>query len=414
MTPEQLCGAIAEPGSVAHLSLRWGEAVAARPAGPLPFIDPAAVAAAHRACGLDDDSLAVLQDVAGQIAQDEPLQALAWYMHWRLWLDPVPGNMGTPPELQTRLGRLAGAFHLLLATGFPAALTAVHRRRGYPPEATAETAQQVRCMAGNYRRGQSASGLYARQLPWLRTYLDDAYVRLGRLEFQLARLSAPIVVLRNRRDGGVLTLAADGLRLSDDGLCLPGDAPATVGWTARLQLGGEIIIGHRIDPTGYACRASQELAANDWEPLMRSGDDILSIHIPVGGGMDLESCADSFRRAVEFFPRHHPEHPPRAMWCSTWFLDPRLEEILPADANPLRLQRCLHLHPVKPWGDGGLWFVFLGETVDPARLPRDTSLRRALAGFLDGGRRWHGGGGFLPFDQAAALHELRPVRRSGS
>ena len=68
--------------------------------------------------------------------------------------------------------------------------------------------------------------------------------------------------------------------------------------------------------------------------------------------------------------------------------------ILPPTANPLRLQRVGYLFPTPP-APGGLWFVFLQPTHNPAVLPRDTSLRRALAEFLDTGATWHGGGMFL-------------------
>jgi hypothetical protein len=52
---------------------------------------------------------------------------------------------------------------------------------------------------------------------------------------------------------------------------------------------------------------------------------------------------------------------------NTWFMDPRLAELLPVKANPVRLQRAAYLYPV-PAGQGGLWFVFLQDIdkTDPA------------------------------------------------
>lgn len=404
MAPERVCEILGEDACAAQLSLRWDEAMRARPADQLPFLDPAGISAAHRACGLDETALAALQAVAAEVSGDPVLQALAWYLHWRLWHDPTRGNMPAPPSLERRLGDLAGAFHLLLAIGFPAALKAVHVRRGYPEDVTAETVQQVRCFYGNHLRGRRLPGVYARQLTWLRTYVDDPYVRLGRFEFQLTTLAAPVIAWRHR-DGAITAFAEHGLGLDAEGLCPPGGASGAGGWTAQFTEEPAFVQGHRITVDGRAERTATRLERGAWQPFLRRGDTILSLHIPAGGGMDLTACADSFRRAAAFFPRHHPESPPSAIWCSTWFLDPQLRRLLPADANPLRLQRCLQLHPVPPWGDGGLWFVFLMDTADPERLPRDTSLQRALAGFLAAGGRWRGGAGFLPFDQAADLRE---------
>jgi hypothetical protein len=115
---------------------------------------------------------------------------------------------------------------------------------------------------------------------------------------------------------------------------------------------------------------------------------------------------ESFRRALEFFARHHANQPFAALVVSTWFMDPRLADLLPPDANPLRLQRAVYLYPTPP-GPGGLWFVFLRDTAaaDPATLPRATSLQRALGAFLDTGRTWNGGGMFLLPDDMAHLSE---------
>ena len=110
--------------------------------------------------------------------------------------------------------------------------------------------------------------------------------------------------------------------------------------------------------------------------------------------MNWEAMADSLRQAMEFFTRHHPERPVAAVVLSTWFMDPQLADLLPSEANPLRLQRAGYLYPVLPW-QGGLWFVFLKDTFDPTTLPRETSLQRAIAGFLDHGGIWKGGGWFI-------------------
>jgi len=134
---------------------------------------------------------------------------------------------------------------------------------------------------------------------------------------------------------------------------------------------------------------------------------VLDVHIPAGGRMDWESCQDSFRRAHAFFPLHHADRPVRAAVCSTWFLDPRLAGLLPAEANPLRLARAVHLFPVQPDPEA-LWFVFQRPTppgVDAATLPQDTGLRRSLADFLAGGRSWNCGGMFALWDDLPRLRE---------
>jgi hypothetical protein len=84
-------------------------------------------------------------------------------------------------------------------------------------------------------------------------------------------------------------------------------------------------------------------------------------------------------------------------------MDPRLAEILPAESNPLKLQRAVHLYPTQPDPDS-LWFVFLTSVTrtSPASLPAQTSLQRGLIDFLARGGSWNGGGFFmLPEDMLA-------------
>jgi hypothetical protein len=361
----------------------WADAMAARPSGPIPFLAPAALPARRLAAGLPADHDPLLGGMAATITADPALLAFAWYLHWRVFVAPEKGVPWGAPSLVGRLGDRAGLFYLLLALEFPPALAAWHRRLGYPPEVTAQTVRQIACYESNHLRGRGAPGMYENQFPWLSGYLVDPYVRLGRFEYQLHPYGGGVSVWKRISDGQTLALAGD-------------DVAETPGAVA----------GFPVDPAGTVLRAAVRLDRAAWSPCLRKGDMVLDLHIPAGGGMDWESVTDSFRQALAFFPRHHPDRPFAAVTCGTWFLDPQLADLLPPDANPLRLQRAVHLYPLD-WGPGGLWFVFLRDpsNTDPATLPRDTSLRRALAGFLEKGGKWQCGGMFLLKEDMASLRE---------
>lgn len=385
----------------AELPPHWDAAQAARPAGALAFLEDARIPSRRAALGLPPQCDGPLLAVAQEIRKDEDLAAVAWYLHWRIFVGAESG-VPEPPSLEARLGELSGAFFLLLALEFAPALNRLHLARGYPEEVTAQ------CLVApiiGYLGLDPDGGIrfHGRQLCWLRTYFDFPYVRLGRLAFQLMPFAAPIEAWRRQADGMVIALARDGLAVSGDGLVAhPGTAPA---WTCRMTRTNAFVEGHPINPSGTIGRDCVRLERSAWVPLLSAGDPILSIHIPPGGGMDLPSVQESFRQARAFFARHHPETPARAFWCATWFLDPQLAHLLPSHANPLRLQRCLYLHPGEPWADGGLWFVFRCPTHDPSILPRETSVQRALADFLATGGHWNGGAGFLPIEDAGNLVE---------
>lgn len=393
----QCLARLGEPQAFAGCPPHWDAAMAAWPERGLPFLDRATLAARREAAGLAADCEERLHQVIGRLEDDPALAQLAWYLYWGVFLAPEIGLLWGAPELTARLGALSGAFYQLLILDLPVHLAACHRRRGYPPEVTADTLRQVKVFDDNYRRGCGCPGAYPQQFPWLATYFRDPYVRLGRLEFQLHPYGGGVCGWRRSGDGAVLALAEGGVRVDAAGLQATADAGA---WETAYAEEDGYVIGHPIDPAGFIRRETVRLPRGSWAPFLRRGDTVLDLHIPPGGRMTPEACRDSFTRACDFFERHHTDRPFSALVVSTWFMDPQLAALLPADANPLCLQRAGYLYPTPP-NPGGLWFVFLQSTEQPAALPHDTSLRRALAAFLEQGGQWHGGGMFLPRDAMA-------------
>jgi hypothetical protein len=405
---EAVLSAIGEPGAYGGKPPFWMDAMAARGPGTPPFLDLSTLATRREAAGLPEDRDALLVDMATQVAGDPALSAFAWYLHWRVFLAPEKGVPWGIPMLMDRLGDRAGAFYLLLALEFPSRLAAWHRRLGYP-SVIAATLQQISCFEANHVRGRGRPGLYGTQYAWLASYLVDPYVRLGRFEFQLHAYGGGVSAWRREADGQVLALAEQGVRLDDKGQLLNKTAPPEAGWTASLEETSEAVTGFHVDPEGHVIRKSVRLDRAAWKPSLHKGMDVLDLHIPPGGGMTWEAFTDSIGQALDFFARYHADRPFAALTCNTWFLDPQLADLLPCNANPLRLQRAVYLYPIG-WDAGGLWFVFLCDTVnvDAATLPRDTALQRALAEFLSAGGKWNCGGMFVAKEDCRDSLKMSP------
>jgi GNAT domain-containint protein/N-acyltransferase family protein len=113
-------------------------------------------------------------------------------------------------------------------------------------------------------------------------------------------------------------------------------------------------------------------------------EGFLAVHIPEEGGPLTPAAVDaSLERARELFPEYAEAR------CFSWLLDPQLATLLPAGSNVVAFQRRF-----EPIADEGveprvLEFVFHELDPDLERLPRDTTLQRAIVDHLRGGGHLH-------------------------
>ncbi|HEY4389058.1 MAG TPA: acyltransferase domain-containing protein [Ktedonobacteraceae bacterium] len=117
---------------------------------------------------------------------------------------------------------------------------------------------------------------------------------------------------------------------------------------------------------------------------------ILSVHIPESGGpLEPAACSASLAQARDFFARHFPEEPYRFGGCASWLLDPQLADYLPPTSNIVRFQRMFHIVSHSNDGDQDVMqFVFRRTTYSLDELPQRTTLERAVVEHLRSGRHW--------------------------
>jgi hypothetical protein len=119
------------------------------------------------------------------------------------------------------------------------------------------------------------------------------------------------------------------------------------------------------------------------------GEPALGVHIP-RGKLTPQLCDESFVAAKEFFATHYPDEPYKYATCTSWVLDPQLEEYLPPDSNIVQFARRFTLEPIgdrRPEDDETVHAIFAKRRT--ADLPRNTTLERAVLRHLDSGRHWY-------------------------
>ena len=380
---------------------KWEAFLAANPpdAYAAAFLAPDKVEAHWRMSPLREDSLGPLWEMAARVRADEGLLALAAYMHWRIFQDRDPNGQWTWPAPKPLEGDEAGCFNFLVALGFPPEYLAVQRALGIPDDVISESCLQVGCYAFNFHRATGHAGIYPGQLSWLHVYFPPGrYYRLGRLEYQASTFRFPFRVFRHKADGATTAFALPGQWYAADGeACFTGGDRPPDAWEPRFVEDEGCAKGNPVLANGSVSRETVSVSASEWECVLSPGDNVLNVHIPSGSGMSPESVRESIGRAFPFFDEHFPDKPAKALLCTSWIFSNQLSECLPASSNILAFQRLTHLLPISSSPSAGLWFLFLVNPpyTDLAALPRDTSMRRAVADWLAKGNVFHLGGMYM-------------------
>jgi hypothetical protein len=134
--------------------------------------------------------------------------------------------------------------------------------------------------------------------------------------------------------------------------------------------------------------------------FLEHGSPIVNFHIPSSGiSLTDDVRFDSYRRAFDFF-KDKFNGGPVVFCCGSWLLYSAHEKFLPKSSNILRFMHDFEIVRSKETDEfNNAWRVF-GRYADLPynQLPRDTSLRKAYADWLEAGNKAGDGYGVIIFD----------------
>jgi hypothetical protein len=378
------------PDALELMQPHWDESMNTLPTPYPRFLNAEVAVASASYCGLPATAAETLVDTCQQIQANKALLQLAWHCHQLLIEHMDYKQMKEWPDLTAALDENASVFYLLVALAIVPRIKELYgRKMGVPEDICRDSCRQIACFAGNYANmNNGALGITLKQLYWLRNYLAARLFRVGRFEYMIRPFFGGAQVYRSKKTNATIALAPDGTHYNADGYVADD-------WVAQIQQTDDMVIGYPISPYGMAIRKQVQLPLNEWECVLKKDDPILELHIPEGGSMHLDACLDSMHRGVAFFRQFFPNEPFQAIACLSWILNNQLQEIKLSSDNLARFQRELYLFPVKSNGKDGLWFIYLQDPIDLATVPRNTSLQRAVADFIQAGNTWRGGGMFF-------------------
>jgi len=370
------------------LEAAWEESQWSMPDGDLFFLDPSFAAQACREIHLSDGIGQSAAALCPRIAAMPALRALAWHFHCCLYeasgppyLDNTWDTVNSWPTLKEALGGDAGMFYLVVLLSGIQRMRQVHESHSVPPDIVKDTVLDVKLWLEVEKQHGAFPGwgLTPHNMAWLLNHFRGILYRIGRLQHQFATFYPKLRVFRHIKSRTVLALSEDGIAYTREGQLARGAGEDSDGhWTARFALTDDAVVGYPLLPEGGALNKEARLSASEWRQVLGPGDPTLNLHIPAGSAMSHEECGESFRRAIEFFPKHFPERPYVAFVCGSWLLNGELQEFLPPTSNMVRFQKELYLFSIGLNRESIFWRVFGGVPEDLSTAPKDTALRRAI------------------------------------
>lgn len=276
---------------------------------------------------------------------------------------------------------------LILLQQIPASIEN-YRSRGFSEK---ELKKLLASYAGNLRlvegkRGRP--GLDRIQFNWLNLFAKAEIFYVGSLQFQLFRLPANSLWLRNRVSGEMLpvmmagTFHKSGIRY----LGRPGYEDPESAFTVTYSEDDENFYGHGVYDAVVSAQ-QETFLKSQWECLIRPGDKCLFMHIPKGADISVASATAACRQAIKIARERYPDEAADCIFCCSWLLDPTNERLLGAGSKIAAFGRCFSRRPCADGGMNALRFIYPKSYPDFETLPEETSLQRKVKNlYLNGDR----------------------------
>lgn len=214
---------------------------------------------------------------------------------------------------------------------------------------------------------------------WLRLYIHAFIFDHGAFNFQPAVWGDKAIYLKNRKSGEVYPMMLSG-EFHKSGLVLgdTGAADADGSFSADYMEFPDLYVG-RLVKSGRVENKISMLSRQEWECILRPGDDVVSLHIPRRANLAPDYVSKSIREGLELAKKHYPELNPKFIVCYSWLLDPQLEKMLGEGTKLASFTKRFNKHPIFDPGLSCLSYVYPGRQNDPIEsFPEDTSLQRDI------------------------------------
>lgn len=223
-------------------------------------------------------------------------------------------------------------------------------------------------------------GLTSGYFSWLRLYAKALIFDHGGLNFEIRKNVSGVYIIRNKYTNEVMPLVHNrAIHRSGNCLGSVGFADEAGSFVTKYEETENAFIGNRV-VNNLISREKCVYPKTEWELALAPGDDCLGVHIPRNTDFTPEQVERAYREAIEIAKRCYPEFSFKAFTCTSWLLDPALNEILGEKSKISHFSARYSRFPAKSGGNDIFSYVYRMQYGDMPleELPEDTRLQRAL------------------------------------
>ncbi|MBR2364499.1 MAG: hypothetical protein IKA79_04800 [Lentisphaeria bacterium] len=291
-------------------------------------------------------------------------------------------------------------FFLLLALSCIPAGEKAFIRKNLPVEKLYEALDEYGAWSRNCFRNHGVHGLkYSNGFAWLVfRILPGIVLRFGRLEYNHSLAFPDILVFRHRKSGQYRVLLNGKYEVNKEGkIAAKGEETNFITCIPRGIFGA--YTAFPVSEEGRIEKETVSVDLQEYELILRPGDEVIYMHIPELGPLTPEEVEESFIKVREFYKRKDSSYHPKGIICGSWLFDPVLQELLPENANLPLFQKSGYLLPPKSASCDVVYRVFgvKAEKEGIDKVEWKSSLQKILGNYLSNGGIFRGGRYFRMF-----------------
>lgn len=365
-----------------------------------PYLESDYLESLERDFGAFDDKYGFVMKCAALVRENETA-ALYSLCAKKMIENRAPDEHPALPELTGVSERDSLAFEMapyFATVAFAYEIVNGHRADGVPEDVIRATLRHV-CRepicVSETRRGREGF-LVLSHFNWNIYFISREILRVGVLNFEMRKGFTTFArVFENKN--GEYRLLVNGQKLAKDGR--HGECAGCVPYlTAEIEETDTEITGYGVD-THYALSTMKRitLSKSEWQEAIRPDGRVINVHIPATREFNRDTVAEAYKRVREIIKRSFPDYKDAPFVCTSWLMDPLLENYLKPDSNIIAFQSKYMRFPIKSSGTGIFSYLF-GKSADTpiADLPENTSLQRRIKElYLNGGYIYGGSGIFF-------------------